>query len=100
MAQPAPAAPFVAKAVGPLTLAVKEKSLDGMLKPSTFLFSLDDEVLFSYKRSDYMVNASGMSIIIKDASGAVVGVLKHGDLASYKKGLGRAILYAPTPPDG
>mmetsp|Transcript_33817 Transcript_33817/g.107932 ORF Transcript_33817/g.107932 Transcript_33817/m.107932 type:complete len:247 (-) Transcript_33817:223-963(-) len=80
------------------TLTSKEKRLDGMMKPATMLWSAGEQLVASVKVMN--MNKDGMVTTIKDAGGNVIALLKHGDVKSYRRGTGRAVLYAPRPPAG
>jgi len=91
---------FSTPAAEATTLTSKAKRLDGLASSSTTLWYTGKQLVWSYKRSMVVLNKDGMVTTFKDGSGNVIALLKHGDVASYRRGTGHAILYAPRPPAG
>lgn len=96
---------WISTSAAPIKLTAKDKKLDGMLSaPTTQWFmgeSKDDQThVLSYRSPDGMLQKQLSKLVITDAGGKVVGLVKHGDVKNFERGLGRAVLYASTPPSG
>lgn len=87
----------------PIKLTGKDKKLDGILSaPTTQWFmgeSKDDQThVLSSRSPDGRLQKQLSKLVITDSGGKVVGLVKHGDVKDFEKGLGRAVLYASSPP--